>query len=146
MSFEIVDLRDGLPRAFEPLRAQAETEGYLFLNRLSERWRGGAYDGDARANLRAVLDGGALVALGAQTGDEYDPHPEHRRIRHFYVAPDYRRRGVGRGLAETLTQDAFALAPRLHVRATHPLSTAFWDRMGFERANRPDRTHMKVRP
>lgn len=146
MNLEIADLRDGLPAAFAPLRAQAEAEGFHFLDRLAQRWRNGAYDGDARASVRAVFDGDALIAVGAQTEDEYDPHPEHRRIRHFYVAPTYRRHGVGRRLAQSLTNDAFALAPRLHLRATHVLSVAFWDAMGFERVARPDRTHAKVRP
>lgn len=146
MSFEVVDLREGLPPQFETLRVSAETEGYLFLDRLALRWSGGAYNGDAGASVRAVLDRDAVVAIGAQTGDEYDPHPDHRRIRHFYVSPDYRRNGVGRRLAETLTGDAFELAPRLHLRATHALSTAFWDAMGFARVDRPDRTHVKVRP
>lgn len=146
MSFELVDLRADLPARFAELRASAETEGYLFLNRLAQRWREGAYDGDRHATLRAALDNGALVAIGAQTADEYDPHPDHRRIRHFYVSPDFRRHGLGRRLAEALTQDAFARAPRLHLRATHALSTAFWDAMGFERVTRTDRTHVKVRP
>lgn len=146
MSLEVVNLRDALPPQFEPLRARAEAEGYFFLNRLAQRWSDGAYEGDRNASLRAVLDSDAMVAVGAQTADEYDPHPDHRRVRHFYVSPAYRRHGVGRRLAEALTSDAFALAPRLHLRATHALSTAFWDAMGFERVNRPDRTHAKVRP
>jgi GNAT superfamily N-acetyltransferase len=146
MSLEVVDLRDGLPPQFETLRARAEAEGYLFLNRLARRWTDGAYEGDTHASLRAVFDGDAIAAVGAQTADEYDPHPDHRRVRHFYVSPDYRRHGVGRRLAEALTSDAFELAPRLHLRATHALSTAFWDAMGFSRVDRPDRTHVKVRP
>jgi GNAT superfamily N-acetyltransferase len=146
MSLEVVDLRDRLPPQFETLRARAEAEGYLFLNRLAQRWSDGAYEGDTRASLCAVFDGDAIVAIGAQTADEYDPHPDHRRVRHFFVSPDYRRHGVGRKLAEALTRNAFALAPRLHVRATHALSTTFWDAMGFERVVRTDRTHLKVRP
>jgi GNAT superfamily N-acetyltransferase len=145
MSFEVIDLRDGLPPQFEALRARAEAEDYLFLNRLATRWNDGAYEGDTRASLRAVFDNDAIIAVGAQTVDEYDPHPDHRRIRHFYVSPNYRRHGVGRRLAEALTDDAFMLAPRLHLRAMHALSTAFWDAMGFERVERPDRTHVKVR-
>lgn len=145
MSREIVSLRSGLPAAFEALRAQAEAEGYGFLNRLAMRWRDGAYDGDAHAGLLGVMDKGVLLAVGAQTMDEYDPDPAHRRIRHFYVSSAQRRQGAGRLLAAALTADAFALAPRLHLRATHALSTAFWDAMGFERVDRPDRTHVKVR-
>ncbi len=146
MSLLIANLRDGLPAEFAALRAQAETEGHLFLNRLALRWRDGAYEGDTRATLLGAYDGGALLAVGVQTADEYDPHPEHRRIRHFYVLPSARRCGAGRALADALTSEAFRVAPRLHLRATHALSLAFWDAMGFTRVDRPNRTHEKVRP
>jgi len=146
MSLLIANLRDGLPAEFVALRAQAETEGYPFVSRLALRWRDGGYDGDGRATLLGAYDGGALLAVGALTADEYDPHPDHRRIRHFYVLPAARRRGAGRALADALTSEAFRVAPRLHLRATHALSLAFWDAMGFTRVDRPNRTHEKVRP
>lgn len=140
----IAQLHD-LPTAFAPLRRRAEAEGFAFLTRLADRWRDGRYDDDAHATLRASFEGAALVAIGAQTFDEYDPAPAHRRIRHFYVNPDHRRTGVGRALAAALIEDAFALAPRLHLRATHALSTAFWDALGFQRVDRSDRSHEMVR-
>jgi GNAT superfamily N-acetyltransferase len=146
MSLLIADLRDGLPAQFAELRASAEAEGYLFLNRLASRWRDGAYDGDASATVLGAYDADMLIAVGAQTADEYDPHPNHRRIRHFYVLPETRRRGAGCALGEALTGEAFRIAPRLHLRATHALSLAFWDAMGFSRVDHPNRTHEKVRP
>lgn len=146
MGHFISDFREGLPPEFARLSAQARAEGYDFLDRLANRWRGGAYDGDAEADVLGVSDEAALLAIGAQTYDEYDPQPEHRRIRHFYVLPEARRRGVGRELASALTERAFVRAPRLHLRATHALSIAFWDAMGFARVSRPDRSHEKMRP
>jgi ribosomal protein S18 acetylase RimI-like enzyme len=62
------------------------------------------------------------------------------------VLPRYRRRGVGRGLAMRLIEDGFARAPRLHLRATHALSIAFWDALGFARIAHESRTHEMVRP
>ncbi len=135
-----------LPPAFEPMRAAAAEEGFHFLDRLAERWQGGAYDGDAHACVLGALVDGEFAAIGAQTADDYDPDPDHRRLRHFYVAPLWRRSGVGRALAASLTSEAFRIAPILHLRATHAVSVAFWDAMGFARVTRPDRTHEKVRP
>jgi GNAT superfamily N-acetyltransferase len=145
MKLVIADFRDGLPSQFETLRTQAEAEGFSFLNRLTLRWRDGAYEGDARATLFGGYDENVLIAIGAQTADEYDPHPDHRRLRHFYVLPSARRHGAGRVLADALAAAAFRLAPRLHLRATHTDSIAFWDSMGFTRVSRADRTHEKVR-
>ena len=145
MKLALADLRAGLPPEFERLREAARTEGYGFLDRLHARWRNSAYDADDQASVVGVQSEDRLVAIGAQTYDEYDPHPEHRRIRHFYVLPEARRHGAGRLLAGELTKHAFERAPRLHLRATHSLSTAFWDAMGFERVARADRTHEKLR-
>ncbi len=135
-----------LPLDFNALRADAEAEGFAFLRRLNDRWRGGSYNADTDATLHGVFDGDTLVAIGAQTYDEYDPAPDHRRLRHIYVSPSRRRLGLGRALASDLIDSAFALAPRLHLRATHTLSRSFWDAMGFTRVDRPDRSHELVRP
>jgi len=135
-----------LPAGFADLHSAAEREDFRFVGRLGERWDGAAYDGDPLATVWGALSGDALVAIGAQTRDEYDPSPLHRRIRHFYVRPDMRRTGLGRSLAMKLIEDAHRLAPRLHLRATPPHSIAFWDAVGFARVvGREDRTHELVR-
>ena len=134
-----------LPRGYEALRHAADAEGYRFVARLGQRWRRGSYDTDSLATICAAMVDDELAAIGAQTYDEYDPSPLHRRIRHFYVLPLHRRSGIGRALARRLIEDAFALAPRLHLRATHALSVAFWDAMNFQRSSRTDRSHEMVR-
>lgn len=135
-----------MPASFAALRETAEGEGYEFLRRLGDRWNSDRYRDDKLATVWGAVEDGALIAIGAQTYDEYDPSPLHRRIRHFYVRPDRRRGGVGRAVAMQLITDAHALAPLLHLRATHALSTAFWDSVGFARVeSREDRTHVLMR-
>ncbi len=141
MTSQVVRIAADLPDGFTDLAGAARAEGFNFLDRLEARWTNGAYDGDRNASVFAVFGEDRPIAIGAQTFDEYDPSPEHRRIRHFYVHPDFRRNGVGRTLAGALIREAFQLAPHLHLRATHDLSHAFWDAMGFERVDRPDRSH-----
>lgn len=144
MSFALTPIVS-LPAGFAALAVAAEREGYDFLKRLAARWNGGSYDDDELASVWAAEEGGVLIAVGAQTYDEYDPSPLHRRVRHFYVRPDMRREGVGRALAQQLMLEAFELAPRLHVRATHDGSRAFWESLGFVRVAREDRSHEMVR-
>ena len=141
MSFELRRL-GSLPADFPALAEMARQEGYDFVSRLGVRWDGVRYMDDALATVWGALAGGALIAIGAQTHDEYDPSPLHRRIRHFYVRPDHRRCGVGRALAANLIADAHALAPFLRLRATRVHSAAFWESVGFERVDgREGRTH-----
>ena len=145
MSFAIVRCGAALPETYDRLASAAAAEGFDFLARLRKRWNDSAYDSDRDASVFGGFVDGDLQAIGAQTCDEHDPDPMHRRIRHFYVHPAVRRAGVGRTLATALIQQAFQLAPRLHLRATHPLSTAFWDAMGFARVDHPTRTHVMLR-
>jgi len=135
-----------LPASFAALRDASERDEYNFVRRLEERWDGVRYEDDALATLWGAQANGELIAIGAQTYDEYDPSPLHRRIRHFYVREDWRRCGVGRAVAQRLIADAFALAPRVHLRATYARSIAFWDSVGFSRVDRLDRTHELLRP
>jgi GNAT superfamily N-acetyltransferase len=134
-----------LPDDFAALNAAARREGFDFLGRLAQRWDGARYGEDDRASVWGATIDGALIAIGAQTHDEYAASPHNRRIRHFYVSPDQRRGGVGRALAQQLIADAHAIAPRLHLRATHAASRAFWDAVGFTRVDREDRTHELIR-
>jgi len=142
---QVVRIVADLPERFDDLAGSARAEGYTFLDRLSARWRYGAYANDRYASVFAIFGDATPIAIGAQTFDEYDPSPDHRRLRHFYVHPDARRAGIGRSLAGALIQEAFQIAPRLHLRATHAQSIAFWDAMGFKRVQRDDRSHILVR-
>lgn len=142
MVTQIIRCGGALPESFPVPATVAKAEGYDFLERLGARWRDGAYLQDRDASVLAAFSDDHVIAIGAQTFDEHDPHPDHRRIRHFYVHRDYRRAGIGRTLAGALIQEAFQHAPRLHLRATHALSTAFWDAMGFARVDHPTRTHL----
>lgn len=140
------DQAQHLPSGFARLQAAAEAEGFRFLERLRQNWREGGYSDDAAATLRVAHHGGALIAIGAQSRDEYEGSTLRRRMRHFYVHPAFRRQGAGRALARQLMGDAFALAPILCLRATHALSIAFWDAMGFARVIHESRTHEMKRP
>ncbi len=140
MAVTIASVR-ALPPSFQKLREASVAEHFLFLNRLENRWRDARYDDDLLATIRMAFVGDEALAVGAQTYDEYDPAPDHRRVRHFYVFPNARRTGVGRQLAQALIEDAFACAPRLRLRATHAASTAFWDALGFARIDAGHSTH-----
>ena len=145
MAFELQRLGP-LPADFPALAEAAKQEGFDFVHRLGARWDGARYMDDPLATVWGAFAAEALIAIGAQTHDEYDPSPLHRRIRHFYVRAHHRRGGVGRALAAKLIADAQGLAPFLHLRATRTHSAAFWGSVGFGRVTgREDRTHEWVR-
>jgi ribosomal protein S18 acetylase RimI-like enzyme len=54
-------------------------------------------------------------------------------LRQFYVAPEHRRRGIGRAALAWLRADAWRDAPRirLDVLVNNPAGIAFWRAVGF---------------
>lgn len=51
-----------LPLDFNAFRADAKAEGFAFLRRLNDRWRGGGYDADTDAASRRRLGVGRALA------------------------------------------------------------------------------------
>lgn len=144
---QIVRVVEALPEGFDDLRRQAGMEGYGFLDRMAEEVSRDDYGGQAELPvLFAALSGGDLAAVGALNADPYDPAPDLVRLRHVYVAPAFRRSGVGRSLATALIQQGFALAERLSLRAADERAAAFWEAAGFSRdENGTERTHILAR-
>ena len=94
-------VKDALPPGFELLRHAADDEAFNMLATLAREWASGAnrFDRPGEA-LLAAYDGDMLVGMGAMS---LDPVLEDAlRMRRFYVARPYRRRGVGRLLAKAL--------------------------------------------
>lgn len=131
---QIVRLTDTLPDDFEALREEAAAENYAFLDRLAAEVRHGDYatEADLPVLLGAFCDG-AFAAVGGITRDPYDPAPDLLRLRHVYVRPGFRGRGLGGVIASALIQQGFALAPRLSLRAADERAARFWDQQGFAR-------------
>ena len=60
--------------------------------------------------------------------------PECTHLRHFFVEPAYRRRGVGRGAFDDLRRTRFARDKRVLVEVLvwNAQGAAFWKTVGFE--------------
>jgi GNAT superfamily N-acetyltransferase len=80
---------------------EALAEGYQFVERLAADWMSHTirFDRPAEALLAARLNG-ALAGVGGLTIDPIVPNA--MRIRHVYVRPTFRRKGVGYQLVAAL--------------------------------------------
>lgn len=141
---QIVRVLDVLPEGFTGLRAEAAAEGVRNMDLLAEQWASGAnrFDSDDEA-LFAAFAGGDLAGVG---GVSAEADGTAMRMRRLYVAPAFRRGGVGRVLATAMIQQGLQGRPLLTVNAAASVAAApFWESMGFVRASRPGATH-ELRP
>jgi len=83
-----------------------------------------------------------LVGICGLNRDPYAQSSEVGRVRHLYVAPAFRRRGVGRLLVSKVIEHASRNFARLRLRTLRADADQFYVALGFRRAvGEPEATH-----
>ena len=144
MDVTVVPLRAQLPAGLPDLIAESEAEGHHFLRRLAEEWASGAnrFDRPGEALFAAVVAGRAVGVCGLNA-DPYLPAPGVGRVRHLYVAPAHRRRGVGRRLLAAVVAAAGGAFHTLRLRTESEEAAEFYEGAGFcRRTEEPACTHV----
>ena len=142
-SMSIRPAGDLIPAGLAELAEHAAAERVNNVQRIFDGWNSGKerYDRPGEAILAALSGPGQVVAVGGIT---VCPMVDGAlRMRRFYVHPQWRRRGVGRGLAETLVSSGFQVAATITCNAGATAEAPrFWEAMGFERVDTPGVTHV----
>lgn len=129
-----------LPDQIDVLRSEAGAEGVTNMEALFSQWQDGSNRFSRPGELLAVAwADGDLAGIGGVTEDFIDPAA--LRMRRFYVRANYRRRGVGRAIANFVLETARPLDRQIVVRAETEEAAAFWESQGFERIKRQKTTH-----
>ena len=117
---------------FEPLLAEAEAEGALFLFRLRDEWESGElrFDGEGELLLGAFR-GDRLVGCGGISRDPYAPERGLGRVRHIYVLSGDRGQGIGRALMERLLAHGRAHFRRLRLTTQRREAARLYESLGF---------------
>ncbi len=118
--------------ALAPLLAASTAEGFRFVERLVREWEAGHARFDQPGELLlAAYDGESLVAIGGLMPDAYTGDPALGRLRHIYVRPDARRRGIGRQLVDRLEQSAEGTYGALVLRTDTATAARFYEQLGY---------------
>ena len=95
-------------------------------------WQSGANRfGLSDERLAGALDGDDLVGVCGLNRDPYAGAPDVGRLRHLFVAPASRRRGVAFALVEDLLASACRTFRVVRLRTGTPEATAFYAERGF---------------
>lgn len=134
-----------MPDGLLGLAEEAEREGIRVLSAVVGQWVDGTlrFDAPGEAILAATsVDG--VVGIGALS---VCPHVAGAlRVRRFYVAPSWRRRGVARALATELIANGFGRVDTITCNAQASLAAPpFWESMGFVPVDTAGITHLRRR-
>lgn len=138
---QIVRVVEALPEGFEALLAGACAEGVRNMHALAEQWADGSQRFEEPGALFAAFVDGELAGVGGVTPQAGLAEPA-MRMRRLYVAPAFRRAGVGQALAGAMIQQGLQAARLLTSNARASEAAApFWEAMGFSRTDGTDFTH-----
>jgi GNAT superfamily N-acetyltransferase len=112
----------------------SRSEGFQFLVRLQEEYLSGRtlFDKSGEALLGAY-DGEQLIGVCGLTVDPYSGDLRVGRVRHLFVHPAWRRRGVGRVLVTAIEERAHESFNTLVLRTDTESAAAFYRTLGYER-------------
>jgi len=131
-----------LPQGLDALRADARAESFKHIDRLFEEWASGEnrFEKDDELLLVAFADT-ELAAIGGIT---QDPTLKRTlRMRRFYVRPQFRRKGIGRKLADALLSDPRERGLKVVVNSGPAKEApAFWESVGFVPDARDGHSHV----
>lgn len=132
-----------LPAAgIEDLARDASAEGFRMVRRLLDAWERGDNRFDAPGEcLLGVVDQGGVVGVGGLNVDPHTADARTGRVRHLYVRPAWRRRGVGRTLLHDLLARARQPFDGVRLRTTTTAGAAFFESMGFVPVADAEATH-----
>jgi GNAT superfamily N-acetyltransferase len=127
----IVDLYD-LPTDLVDLIAASEAEGFRFLRRLADDWGNGtnSFSRPGEAFFTAEAKGRTVGICGLNI-DPYIGNDRIGRVRHLYVAVEFRRRSVGTNLVAAVIELSKGTFDRLRLRTTTESAAKFCEALGF---------------
>jgi GNAT superfamily N-acetyltransferase len=129
------------------LQKTASEEGFCFVDRLVSEWRDGTNRFTATGELfLGAFNGEKLIGFGGINIDHYAVRPNIGRIRHLYVAPEYRRLGVGEAILGQLMALTCGLFDRIRLRTDTTEAARFYERQGFQSVNSTEASHTIVNP
>ena len=129
-------------RLLVPLVEASTTEGFVFLHRLLREWADGTNRYAKRGELLLLaLEGRAAVGICGLNQDPFLEDPAVSRLRHLYVLPSHRRRGVGRTIVTRCIEHARPFFRRLRLRTETDEAARFYRSLGFVETAENRATH-----
>lgn len=132
-----------LPPGIDDLRIEASSAGFRFMEKLVSEWESQANRFDRPGEMLAgAFQNAQLVAVGGLNIDPYANDPSIARLRHLYVLRRVRRQRVGSHIVHHVLDSARTSFASVRLFTDTAEAAAFYEKLGFARANSPTATHI----
>jgi GNAT superfamily N-acetyltransferase len=128
----------------DPLRADAKTEGFRFIDRFVDDWTSNSNRFDQLGEqFLGAFEEGALVGVCGLNRDPYVEDDSVGRLRHLYVRTAARRHGVGTALVHRLLDEGGCRFRLIRLRTENAQAAVFYIRFGFRPVENETASHVK---
>ncbi|MBW8351063.1 GNAT family N-acetyltransferase [Bacillus sp. IITD106] len=134
--YEVRRINNVLDENIYPLVEESSKSGFRFLQKLVNDYKDGSntFNKPGEDLYGVYGQEGVLIAVGGININPFSDDASIGRVRRFYVAKDYRRKGIGKLLLETLISEAKNYFKILVLNST-PQADAFYTSFGFTKGD-----------
>ena len=125
-----------LPPGLSALAETARDEGHPFLVAFETEWSSGAlrFDGSGECLFVAGTED-LLIGIGGICRDPYQQHADIGRLRHVYVAPAFRSRGLATRLVGACLDCTGSDFRVIRLKTVNPAAARLYERLSFQRSS-----------
>lgn len=140
MKFEAVVDLDFI--TLEALILSSEQEGFKFISRLKNDWLNKTNRFDkANENLYEISLNNVIIGIGGINKNPYNENGNVGRLRHFYLLPNYRRKGIGRKFIQFILKESRMKYDKISLRTDTEVASKFYESLGFKKINSKYSSH-----
>ena len=140
---EIKKIKDSSIGLLEILANEANSEGYRFVQRTIDEWRNCINTFSKKGEiLFGIFISDLCVGIGGLNVDPFINNPNIGRIRHVYISPKYRRKGLATLLLRKIIQIAVKHFELLRLYTENPNASSFYESLGFIESKAEKETHI----
>jgi GNAT superfamily N-acetyltransferase len=120
------------------LAETAREEGHAFVSRFEEEWSSGAarFDGPGECLFIAAAEH-EIAGISGICRDPYQREPDVGRLRHVYVEPRFRSRGLAGRLVRACLECTGSHFRVIRLNTSNPIAARVYERLGFQPATIP---------
>lgn len=144
MKYEIKRINSTRIDFLKNLVIDSKNEGLNFVANTVYEWNSG--DNNFSKNGEAfygVFDNDECVGIGGINIDPYDSNSKLGRIRHLYVAVNYRKQGIGRLILNEIIKNAKLYFQEIRLYTDNIIASKFYESIGFEKSSKYKESHIK---
>lgn len=136
IEYQILEINDNNIDSLLPLNEEALADGWNLVDRTIKEWKSGENKFNKKGEkLWGLFIGDKCIAIGGIDIDKYLEGNDGSvgRVRHVYVAKEYRRQGLSKVIMNLIIEHAKKYFKLLRLSTSNPIACHLYDSLGFQK-------------